>query len=54
VDGALERTVALLRERRDALDRGARRLLERETLDEAELIQLAGRPVELLRRSALS
>jgi cell division protease FtsH len=46
VDGVLERTVALLRERRDALDRGARRLLEKETLDGAELIQLAGRPVE--------
>jgi cell division protease FtsH len=50
VDGVLERTVALLRERRDALDRGARRLLEKETLDQAELIQLAGRPVKPLAR----
>jgi hydroxyacyl-ACP dehydratase HTD2-like protein with hotdog domain len=44
VDGTLERTIALLRERRDILDRGSRRLLEKETLDEAELAQLAGRP----------
>src|SRR5512134_3103410 len=50
VDGVLERTVALLRERRDALDRGARRLLEKETLDGTELIQLAGRPVEPVAR----
>ncbi|MDO9707110.1 ATP-dependent zinc metalloprotease FtsH [Paracraurococcus lichenis] len=42
VDGALERTVALLRERREALERTARRLLEVETLDEAELSRLAG------------
>lgn len=46
VDSVLERTVALLRERRDALDRGVRRLLEKETLDQAELVQLAGRPPE--------
>jgi cell division protease FtsH len=50
VDGVLERTVALLRERRDALDRGARRLLEKETLDQAELIQLAGRPLKPIAR----
>jgi cell division protease FtsH len=52
VDSVLERTVALLGERRDALDRGARRLLEKETLDQAELIQLAGRPTEPIARSA--
>jgi cell division protease FtsH len=50
VDGVLERTVALLRERRDALDRGVRRLLEKETLDQAELIQLAGRPLKPIAR----
>jgi cell division protease FtsH len=53
VDGILERTVQLLRERRDVLERTARRLLEKETLDEAELIQLVGRPVappQLVRR----
>ncbi|HEY8565661.1 MAG TPA: ATP-dependent zinc metalloprotease FtsH [Beijerinckiaceae bacterium] len=42
VNGAFERTVALLGERREALERTARRLLEVETLDEAELIRLAG------------
>jgi cell division protease FtsH len=46
VDGVLERTVALLRERRDALERSARRLLEKETLDEAELLEFAGRAAE--------
>ncbi|WP_135469885.1 ATP-dependent zinc metalloprotease FtsH [Crenalkalicoccus roseus] len=43
VDGVLERTVALLRERRAVLEEGARRLLEKETLDEAELAALVGR-----------
>src|SRR3982751_6890927 len=42
VDGALDRTLNILRERRDALERTARRLLEKETLDEAELINLVG------------
>ena len=40
-DGVLERTLGLLRERRDALERSARRLLEKETLDEAELAEFA-------------
>jgi cell division protease FtsH len=40
VDGAFRRTVGLLRARRDTLERGARLLLERETLDEADLIAL--------------
>src|SRR3712207_6087768 len=43
VDGVLERTLKLLRERRDALERSARRLLEKETLDEAELLAFASR-----------
>jgi cell division protease FtsH len=42
VDRALDRTLNLLRERRDALERTARRLLEKETLDEAELAALVG------------
>jgi cell division protease FtsH len=42
VDGVLERTLTLLRERRDALESSARRLLEKETLDEAELLEFAG------------
>ncbi|WP_264185574.1 ATP-dependent zinc metalloprotease FtsH [Roseicella aerolata] len=44
VDGALERTVALLREQREALERTAKRLLEKETLDEKELAELTGLP----------
>jgi cell division protease FtsH len=40
VDRALERTLSLLRERRDILDLAAKRLLEKETLDEAELLAL--------------
>ena len=42
VDGALERTVRLLREKREVLEAGARRLLEKETLDERELAALVG------------
>ncbi|HEX3537341.1 MAG TPA: ATP-dependent zinc metalloprotease FtsH [Stellaceae bacterium] len=37
VDAAFGRTVTLLRAQREVLDRGARRLLEHETLDEADL-----------------
>ncbi|WP_191060982.1 ATP-dependent zinc metalloprotease FtsH [Geminicoccus harenae] len=46
VDGTFERTVALLTERRDLLERTARRLLEKETLDEAELAALVGMPAK--------
>ena len=42
MDRVFDRTFVLLRERRDVLERTARRLLEKETLDEAELQQLAG------------
>ena len=44
VDGALERTLGILRERRDVLERAARRLLEKETLDETDLVELVGAP----------
>ena len=40
VDEAFRRTVTLLRAQRDVLDRGARQLLEHETLDEADLAAL--------------
>src|SRR5216683_1063330 len=40
VDAAFRRTVTLLREKRDILERGAHLLLERETLDEADLAAL--------------
>ena len=42
IDGAFERTIRLLKERRDLLECTARRLLEKETLDEAELAALTG------------
>jgi cell division protease FtsH len=40
VQRAMDRTIALLTERRALLETTARRLLEKETLDEAELLQL--------------
>jgi len=43
VEGALNRTLDLLRERRGILDQGAHQLLEKETLDETELAELVGR-----------
>ena len=42
VDETFRRTVALLEERRDLLERTARRLLEKETLDEQEMAALVG------------
>ena len=42
VETALERTLGVLRERRDVLERAARRLLQKETLDEADLVDLVG------------
>src|SRR3954451_18281975 len=44
VDRALERTLGILRERREILERTAQRLLEKETLDEADLLALVGSP----------
>jgi cell division protease FtsH len=52
VKAAFDRTVAVLNERRDVLERTARRLLEKETLDENELAQLAG-PDAVANRSAV-
>jgi cell division protease FtsH len=45
VDEAFRRTANLLRAQRDTLERGARLLLERETLDEADLAALRKEPV---------
>jgi cell division protease FtsH len=42
VSRAFDRTIALLEDRREVLERTSRRLLEKETLDEAELLDLAG------------
>jgi cell division protease FtsH len=44
VQGAMERALGILQQKRDILERGARRLLEKETLDEKELIELVGPP----------
>ncbi len=44
VDAAFRRTVNLLREQRDILERGARQLLEHETLDENDLAALLKEP----------
>ena len=44
VQKAMDRALAILRERRELLERSARRLLEKETLDEKELTELVGPP----------
>ena len=44
VEKAFQRALDLLRERRAVLDRTARRLLETETLEEMELMQLVNDP----------
>ncbi len=44
VDAAFRRTMNLLREQRDILERGARQLLEHETLDENDLAALLKEP----------
>ena len=49
VDRALERTLGILGERREVLERTAQRLLEKETLDEADLIALVGSPASKAR-----
>jgi len=43
VQAAFERTVALLKERREVLEVAARRLLEKETLNGHELLELVGK-----------
>jgi len=45
VDQAFRRTVTLLRAKHDTLERGARLLLEHETLDESDLTGLLQEPV---------
>ena len=44
VQSAMERALGILRERRDVLERSARKLLEKETLDEKDLAELIGPP----------
>jgi cell division protease FtsH len=42
VQSAMDRAVRILTEKRDVLERSARRLLEKETLDERDLVELIG------------
>ncbi|HKD30525.1 MAG TPA: ATP-dependent zinc metalloprotease FtsH [Xanthobacteraceae bacterium] len=44
VQNAMDRALGILKEKRDILERSARRLLEKETLDERELTELIGPP----------
>jgi cell division protease FtsH len=44
VQHAMDCSLGILREKRDILERSARRLLEKETLDEKELMELIGPP----------
>jgi cell division protease FtsH len=46
VQNAMDRAVAILRQKRDALERSAQRLLEKETLEERDLRELIGPPSE--------
>lgn len=40
----MERALSVLREKRDVLARSARKLLEKETLDKKDLLELIGPP----------
>ena len=40
----MDRALTILREKRDVLERSARKLLEKETLDEKDLAELIGPP----------
>jgi cell division protease FtsH len=44
VHAAMDRALTILREKRDGLERSARKLLEKETLDEKDLAELIGPP----------
>ncbi|HZD91575.1 MAG TPA: ATP-dependent zinc metalloprotease FtsH, partial [Pseudolabrys sp.] len=44
VDEAMNRAIDILRRKRDVLERSAKRLLEKETLDENDLLELIGPP----------
>jgi cell division protease FtsH len=46
VQSAIDRAVSILTQKRDILERSARRLLEKETLEERELIELIGPPLK--------
>jgi cell division protease FtsH len=52
VQAAMERALAILHEKRDILERSARKLLEKETLDEKDLNELIGPPAGPVRVAA--
>jgi cell division protease FtsH len=47
VDSAMSRALDILRQKRDVLERGAHKLLEKETLDDRDLAELIGSPVRV-------
>jgi len=52
VNAAFAKAQTVLTKRRETLERGARRLLEKETLAEADLLAILGRPVKKKRPPA--
>jgi cell division protease FtsH len=52
VQTAMDRALAILHEKRDVLERSARKLLEKETLDEKDLSELIGPPTGPVRIAA--
>ena len=52
VQAAMDRALEILREKREVLERSARSLLEKETLDEKDLANLIGAPAEVRSRVA--
>jgi cell division protease FtsH len=46
VQSVMDRALAILRDKREVLERSARKLLEKETLDESDLAALVGPPAE--------
>ena len=52
VQAAMDRALAILREKHEVLERSARSLLEKETLDEKDLANLIGAPAEVRSRVA--
>jgi cell division protease FtsH len=52
VQHAVDRALSILRQKRDVLERSARRLLEKETLDEKDLLEILGPPPGPVRMAA--
>ena len=52
MQAAMDRALEILREKREVLERSARFLLEKETLDEKDLANLIGSPADARSRIA--